>query len=80
MQLKKNLINVLKEYPIDGPKDADYTFTKDFMLLLFRVLFTYQSIAKEIVKELNFQQRLEFLKTQDDKGYRDSIEKRNTAL
>ncbi len=46
---------MLKEYPIDGPKSqGDYCFTKEFMILLFKIMYTYQTIAKEIVKEQSF--------------------------
>jgi len=49
--LKRELLNELKKYPIDPPKDQDYIMTRDFMIDLFRLLFTYQTIGREIVKE-----------------------------
>lgn len=78
--LKKELIKELKQYPIDGPKEADYTFTKDFMITLFKLMYTYQVIAKEIVKESGLWQRLEYLRDNNDVKYQESIESRTEGL
>jgi len=50
------------------------------MILLFRILYTYQTIGKEIIKEQNFQHRVECLRTGDEKNYKESIEERNTLM
>ena len=49
--LKKELIKELRLHPFNAPKDEDYAFTKEFMVLLYKILYTYQTIAKEIAKE-----------------------------
>jgi hypothetical protein len=43
--LHQELLKELKKQPIDQPKDADYTFSRDFMVYLYKVLYTYQTIA-----------------------------------
>jgi hypothetical protein len=60
--LEKELIRELRQYPIDAPKNPDYTITRDFMITLFKILYTYQTIGKEILKEQNLNSRVEFLK------------------
>jgi hypothetical protein len=49
----------LKKYSIVAPKGDDYAFTKDFMVLLYKILYTYQTIGKEVVKEQAFFKRIE---------------------
>lgn len=55
-------------------------FTREFMSTLFRLLYTYQTLAREIVKEQYFQMRLEHFKSKDVQAYKQSVEKRNAAL
>lgn len=59
--LKMTLIKELRQHNINPPKNDDYTFTKEFMILLYKILFTYQTIGKEIVKEQYFVKRIEAL-------------------
>ena len=67
--LKDELLKELKQFPIEGPKDDDKLFTKDFMAILFKMLFTYQTIGREMVKECKFVDRIECLKQQDMAKY-----------
>jgi hypothetical protein len=62
----------LKTHPIQGPKDGFY-FTKDFMVTLFRLMYTYQTIGAEVVKESCFSQRVEYLREGDRDNYQQSI-------
>jgi hypothetical protein len=39
--LKEQLVKELREHDINPPKDEDYCFTMDFMVLLYKVLYTY---------------------------------------
>ena len=57
--LKKELFKELKQRPIEAPKDNDYTFTREFMVFFFRILYTYQTIGKEVVKEQLFEKRIQ---------------------
>ena len=70
----------LRQYPIEGPKDLDYTFTREFMVKLFKILYTYQVIGKEIIKEEHFNRRLQYLQEGDSRMYEDSIEGATPAL
>jgi hypothetical protein len=45
------MIRELKQYDIEAPKDKDYTFPREFMVQLYKILYTYQTIGKEIIKE-----------------------------
>ena len=78
--LKKNLVQELKQHPFDPSKGDDYLFTREFMGLLFRLLYTYQTVAREVVKEQYFQMRLEHLRNNDAQAYKQSVEKRNAVL
>jgi len=49
--LKQELIREMRQKSIHAPKDEDYTMPRDFMIYLFRLLYTYQTIGKEILKE-----------------------------
>ena len=70
----------LRQYPIEGPKDSDYTFTREFMVKLFKILYTYQVIGKEIIKEEQFNRRLQHLQDNDQRMYEESIEGATPAL
>ena len=37
--------------PHTPEKDDDFTFTEDFMIRLFRLLYVYECVAKEIATE-----------------------------
>jgi hypothetical protein len=51
-QLKQELINELNAKPIDAEKDPkDHFMTRDFMIYMFKLLYTYQTIGKEVVKD-----------------------------
>ncbi len=63
--LKRELLNELKKYPIEPQKDRDYIMTRDFMIDLFRLLFTYQTIGREIMKEEILDRRIEHLRAGD---------------
>ena len=63
--LKRELLNELKKYPIQPPKDQNYMMTRDFMIDLFRLLFTYQTIGREIMKEEILDRRIQHLRTGD---------------
>jgi hypothetical protein len=65
--LKKELMNELGKHPIDPPKDQDYIMTRDFMIELFRLLFTYQTIGREIVKEEILEKRIVHLRAEEHK-------------
>lgn len=74
--LKKELIRELKTHSIDVPKDADYTFNKDFMVFLFKMLYTYQTIGKEIVKEQTFAKRIQHLIANEHAKYAEIVEEK----
>eukprot|EP00347_Sterkiella_histriomuscorum_P018892 403343773 len=78
--LKKELIKELRQIPFNGPKGDDYIYTQEFMVVLFKLMATYQTIAKEIAKENSFQQRIELLKAGDKKAYQDCILKRSELM
>jgi hypothetical protein len=60
----KELLNDLRQHSCE-PKKEGYFFTKDFMILLFKIMYTYQTIGAEVVKEDLFERRIEALRTQD---------------
>lgn len=64
----KELLNDLRQHSCE-PKKEGYFFTKDFMILLFKIMYTYQTIGAEVVKEDLFERRIEALRTQDQKAY-----------
>ncbi len=52
--LKQELIKELKDYAltnsINPPKDPkDFTFTREFMIYIFRILYTFQTVAKQVI-------------------------------
>lgn len=51
-QLRQELMNELNSKSIEPEKDPkDHFMTRDFMIYIFRLLYTYQTIGKEVVKE-----------------------------
>jgi hypothetical protein len=46
------------------------------MVYLFKTLYTYQTIAKEVLKETIFEERIKFLKAKDMHGYAETLEGR----
>lgn len=78
--LKKELVKELRQKPINTPKDADFTFPRDFMVYLFKTLYTYQTIGKEIVKEENFHKRISHYQNEDFAMYTDVVEKKVADL
>jgi hypothetical protein len=74
--LKNALIKELRERSHNAPKGADFTFTRDFMVYLFKLLFTYQTIGREVLKEQIFEQRINLLKANELTQYKEVLEKR----
>lgn len=50
------------------------------MVYLFKLLYTYQTIGKEIIKEKYFQKRIEILRLGKTTDWKDSITERDAAL
>lgn len=76
-QLKQELLNELSAKPIEPEKDAkDHFLTRDFMVYIFRLLYTYQTIGKEVVKEQHLERRIQCLKEKDMAGYQAALEAR----
>mmetsp|Transcript_27961 Transcript_27961/g.20943 ORF Transcript_27961/g.20943 Transcript_27961/m.20943 type:complete len:121 (+) Transcript_27961:207-569(+) len=69
--LKEELMKELSQYPITPQIDPKhYVFTKEFYLTLtYKLIYKYQVIAKEIVKEDCFIERLNALREKDDVTY-----------
>lgn len=52
--LKRELIKELRQHPINPTKGEDFILTQEFMIKLYKILGTYQTIGREIVKEAYF--------------------------
>lgn len=78
--LKKELIKDLRQRPITAPKDADYTFTSEFMVYLYRQLYTYQTIGKEVLKEQIFEKRIALLKANEIPAYQEVLDNRQKGF
>lgn len=79
--LKGELLRELKLTPIDPPKSPeDRTMTRDFMVYLFRILYTYQTIAREVQKEEIFEQRIQLLQQKKYGEYQDLLANRTVAF
>ena len=74
--LKAELVKDLRSRPIEAPKDADYALSRDFMVYLYRQLYTYQTIAKEVVKEAQLERRVQLVKAGDVPQYQELLENR----
>ena len=74
--LKRELLNELSKFPIDPPKDEDYLLTKDFMILLFRLVFTYKTIGREIVKEDILEKRIAHLRAEEHSQWESVMDSR----
>ncbi len=74
--LKRELLNELGKYPIEPPKDQDYIMTKDFMITLFKILFTYQTIGREVVKEEILDRRIQHLRAGESDKWEAIIDSR----
>ena len=62
-QLKQELINELNAKPIEAEKDPkDQFMTRDFMVYMFKLLYTYQTVGKEVVKDQNLERRVTYLR------------------
>ena len=66
----------LSKYPIEAPKDSDYIMTRDFMITLFRLLFTYQTIGREVVKEELLEKRIQHLKAGESDKWEAAMDSR----
>jgi len=68
--LKQELINDLSSKPIEPEKDPkDHFLTRDFMIYIFKKLYTYQTIGREVVKEQHLEKRISHLREQDLNSY-----------
>ena len=77
-QLKQELINELNAKPIEAEKDPkDHFLTRDFMIYMFRLLYTYQTIGKEVVKEQHLECRISHLRDSDFEAYQASLDSRS---
>ena len=63
--LKRELIKELKQRDFNPPRDEQKVLTLDFMIYLYKILYTYQIIGGEIMKENNFTKRIEARKSND---------------
>ena len=80
-ELKKLLLGDLRQHSfIPATDPVDYTFTRDFMILLFRTMYTYQTIAKEIKKEQSFHKRIDCLKKKDNVGYFSAMDEKQRLM
>ncbi len=76
--MKQELINELNAKPIEAEKDPkDHFLTRDFMIYMFRLLYTYQTIGKEVVKEQHLENRIDFLRDSDFEAYQASLDSRS---
>lgn len=49
--------------PIEAEKDPkDHFMTRDFMIYMFKLLYTYQTVGKEVVKDQNLERRVTYLR------------------
>lgn len=74
--LKAELVKELRKREIEAPKDADFTLTREFMVYLYRQLYTYQTIGKEVAKETQHERRVHLLKAGEVAAYRDLLDNR----
>ena len=74
--VKRELIKELRQRSFNAPKDQDYTFPVEFMVYLYRQLYTYQTIAREVLKENIFTRRIVFLKEEKIEEYKGLLEGR----
>lgn len=54
--------------------------SRDFMIYLFRILYTYQTIGKEVLKESIFEKRIELLKEENMAEYADLLDSRQKGF
>ncbi len=47
------------------------------MIYMFRLLYTYQTIGKEVVKEQHLENRIDFLRDSDFEAYQASLDSRS---
>ncbi len=63
-------MNELNKRAIEPEKDPrDHFMTRDFMIYMFRLLYTYQTIGKEVVKEEHLERRISYLREKDIPAY-----------
>ena len=80
-RLKQELINELNSRPIEPEKDPkDHFMTRDFMIYIFKILYTYQTIGREVVKEQHLEKRIANLKEKDMQAYQESLDTRAKAF
>lgn len=76
--VKRELVKELRQRSFDPPKDQDYTFPMEFMVYLYKQLYTYQTIAREVLKEQIFERRVTLLKEGKLEEYKETLESRQT--
>jgi hypothetical protein len=75
--LKQELINELSTKSIVPEKDPkDHFLTRDFMIYIFKILYTYQTIGREVVKEQHLEKRIAHLREKDLESYQASLDSR----
>jgi hypothetical protein len=80
--LKQELVKELRQKEVNPPKDSidETVMSRDFMIYLFRILYTYQTIGKEILKESIFEKRIELLKEENMAEYADLLDSRQRGF
>ena len=59
----------MSKHSIEPLKGADFIMTKEFLIELFRLLYTYQTIGREIVKEEILEKRVNHLRNKEMDKY-----------
>ena len=72
------MISEMRQYgSIEPAKDPlDKIMTRDFMIYLFKVLYTYQTIGKEVLKEEIQERRVQYLRAGQFIEYEELLEGR----
>jgi hypothetical protein len=78
--LKNELIKELQLRDFRPDRNEDRTLSKDFMIYLYKILITYQTIGKEVVKDEYFSKRIEAFKSNDVTQYERLVEERNKII
>jgi len=77
-RLRAELISELQQHPVKAPKDPKtFTFTKEFMVMIYRLLYTYEQIAKQLAQEEHFEKRVRLLQEGKGQEYRAMLETKN---
>lgn len=70
------MISELSKYPIEAPKGGDLIITREFLVTLFRLLYTYQTIGREAMKEEILEKRIKYIKEGEIDKYKALLDNR----